>query len=217
MSLDDWVIWDRALRRRAILNPSSWEQVLQPVRLNSGNPYPYGFGFDLPEGPGPRVVRHNGFWQGFGASYAHYVDEGLSIVVLCNLEEAQPQRIIDRLAARLVPELATPPPVPTTDPNPARTARVRSLLDATAGGSLSADDFEFVRAGFLQHWVTAYPKRLEGLGPVLRIDPVEGWLRGDDTYAAYRAVIGNKTFLVRIQMTPSGRLSEYSIAPDPSP
>ncbi len=45
LSALDMIAWDRGLRAGAILKPESWKQVYTPVRLNSGENYPYGFGW----------------------------------------------------------------------------------------------------------------------------------------------------------------------------
>ena len=41
LSLNDMIAWDRGVRQRRILKPDSWREVFTPVKLNSGNPYPY--------------------------------------------------------------------------------------------------------------------------------------------------------------------------------
>src|SRR4030095_10549336 len=43
LSARDMLAWDRGLRAGAILKPESWAQVYTPVRLASGETYPYGF------------------------------------------------------------------------------------------------------------------------------------------------------------------------------
>ena len=48
-SMRDLVLWEAAVKRRAVLKPESWEQILTPVRLNSGKSYPYGFGWVIEE------------------------------------------------------------------------------------------------------------------------------------------------------------------------
>ena len=46
-SVRDLIAWDKGLRSGAILSASSWEQVYDPVKLKSGNRYPYGFGWSV--------------------------------------------------------------------------------------------------------------------------------------------------------------------------
>ena len=49
LSVLDFVAWNEGLRRGAILSPESWQVVYTPVRLNSGNSFPYGFGWFVEE------------------------------------------------------------------------------------------------------------------------------------------------------------------------
>ena len=84
----DLAKWDAALYTEKILSSSSLQQVWTPVRLNSGETYPYGFGWDLGSVDGHAVQSHTGSNQGFWISISRYVDAGLTIVVLTNLDES---------------------------------------------------------------------------------------------------------------------------------
>ena len=57
LSALDMVAWDKGLRAGAILKPDSWKQVYTPVRLNSGEDYPYGFGWRSARGAARRCTR----------------------------------------------------------------------------------------------------------------------------------------------------------------
>ena len=84
----DLAKWDAALYSDKILSRSALKQVWTPVRLNSGETYPYGFGWDLGSVDGHAVQSHTGSNQGFWISISRYVDAGLTIVVLTNLDES---------------------------------------------------------------------------------------------------------------------------------
>jgi CubicO group peptidase (beta-lactamase class C family) len=85
----DLIAWDRGLRAGAILSPESWAQVFEPVKLRSGKPYPYGFGWNVLEFADQKVQRHGGSWQGFKADLVRYLGDELTIAVLANLAEAE--------------------------------------------------------------------------------------------------------------------------------
>lgn len=57
-----------------------------PVKLNSGKTYHYGFGWEVSEVNGHRLIWHDGIWQGFTMSISRYVDGRLTVVVLTNLD-----------------------------------------------------------------------------------------------------------------------------------
>jgi len=108
LSLRDYLAWDRVLRARTILKPESWEQIFRPARLNSGRLHPYGLGWTVDRAAGQEVRRHGGSWQGFTAHIAQYLGDDLSIIVLANLAAAQPERIVNEIAAHYIPKLREP-------------------------------------------------------------------------------------------------------------
>lgn len=74
----------RILKRESVL--AMWS----PVKLNNGEEYGYGLGWTVSKYKGRKVVGHEG---GGAAWVAHFPDERLSIVVLCNLNGARADEI----------------------------------------------------------------------------------------------------------------------------
>jgi N-acyl-D-amino-acid deacylase len=112
LSLRDLIAWDRGLRAGAILTSNSWHLVYSPVRLNSGRRHPYGFGWSVERLGAVEVRRHGGAWQGFKSYIARYSGPGvddLTVIALANLAQAQPQRIVDAIAAHFIPTLRETP------------------------------------------------------------------------------------------------------------
>jgi len=108
-SLRDLILWARAVRARALLKSASWDAVLTPVMLNSGRQYPYGFGWTVDRLAGQPVHRHGGSWQGFKTHLARYEGDDLTVIVLANLAQARPERIVNRIAAHFIPKLRDRP------------------------------------------------------------------------------------------------------------
>jgi CubicO group peptidase (beta-lactamase class C family) len=108
LSLLDLVAWDRGLRARAVLKPESWEQIFTPATLRDGTRTKYGFGWRLFEQAGQKIERHAGAWQGFKTEIARYLGSDLTLIVLCNLAQAEPARFTDGIAALVDPALAKP-------------------------------------------------------------------------------------------------------------
>ena len=215
LSLQDWLAWEAALRKKAVLRASSWEQVFTPVRLNSGKTYPYGFGWELHDGRGPARYGHTGLWQGFTTAYLHAVDADLSVIVLGNLAEGNPMKIAERLAQAHLGTPLTPPMAPPVPADPALIARVRGLLEATQSGTLRETEFEYLRPGFFPAAPLAYKKLLDEGGPVQRIEVLEQRELGDDRVLKLRAVLGGKALLIDLSITPSGRFSSYELQAQP--
>ena len=99
-SILDLAKWDAALYTEKLLKRSSLEQMWTVVKLNNGQPNSgdYGFGWDVENVHGHRVIGHGGAWQGFKTHISRYVDDKLTVVVLANLEQADPGKISEHVA-----------------------------------------------------------------------------------------------------------------------
>jgi CubicO group peptidase (beta-lactamase class C family) len=217
VSVLDLVAWDRGLRAKAVLRPESWAQVFEPVRLASGNPYPYGFGWSIDTVAGQTRVHHGGSWQGFQAYIARYLGDELTIVVLANLAQADTSRFVDGIAALLNPALTRPAPAPITDEAPDTRARLEHLLDAAAKGTLSPADFAYVRAGFFPGAARRIQDLLSPLGRPARLDLLERITLGDDQVSTYEVTFADRVLIVRLGLAPDGRVSAFQVRQPPAP
>jgi CubicO group peptidase (beta-lactamase class C family) len=84
----DLAKWDAALYTEKLLKRSSLDRMWTVFPLNDGKPNPgkYGFAWRIDAINGHRLIEHAGAWQGFTAFIARYVDDGLTVVVLTNLD-----------------------------------------------------------------------------------------------------------------------------------
>ena len=105
-SVRDLIAWDAGVRARRILDAASWSAILSPVRLNDGKTSPYGFGWALGTRGGQPLYHHGGSWQGFKSHYSRFERGDLSVIVLANLRQANPEKIVDAIAAAIDPALA---------------------------------------------------------------------------------------------------------------
>jgi CubicO group peptidase (beta-lactamase class C family) len=97
----DLAKWDAALREKKFVKASSYELMWSPVKLNDGKTYPYGFGWDLGDKGGFKAVSHTGSWQGFTMAINRYEKNGLTVIVMANLDSdnAKPEKIVEDVAA----------------------------------------------------------------------------------------------------------------------
>lgn len=98
----DMIKWDKTLReKKIILQKNNWEQLWQPVIKTSdkadAKDY-YGFGWTIEEYKGRKLIIHGGANIGFRSVYARFVNDGLSIIILTNTDEANPRLIANALA-----------------------------------------------------------------------------------------------------------------------
>ena len=210
-SARDMVAWDAAVRSRAILKPESWNRILQPVRLTSGKSYPYGFGWSIEERAEHPMHSHGGSWQGFKTQYSRFLGDDLSVIVLANLAQADPERFADGIAAVVNERLAPPALKPTDDKEPKVTARLEALLQRAREGTLAPSEFAYVRAGFFPDGAKAYQERLKELGPAGRLVLVERNDLGDDRVYTYQVVFGARTMYYTVALAPDDKIALFSL------
>jgi CubicO group peptidase (beta-lactamase class C family) len=99
-SIEDLAKWDAALYTEKLLKRSSFDQMWTVAKLKNGQPNSghYGFGWFIENKNGHHVVEHEGAWQGFETQISRYVDDKLTVVILTNLDEADPAKIADHVA-----------------------------------------------------------------------------------------------------------------------
>jgi CubicO group peptidase (beta-lactamase class C family) len=105
-SILDLAKWDAALYTEKLLKESSLELMWTPVKLKSGQPNKsnYGFGWYIEDRAGHRCIRHSGAWQGFETAIDRYVDDQLTVVVLANLADSEPEKISQHVAGMYLGE-----------------------------------------------------------------------------------------------------------------
>src|SRR5579862_4955826 len=104
-SILDLAKWDAALYTEKLLKRSSLDEMWTVVKLKNGRPNSgsYGFGWSILNKDGHRVLDHGGAWQGFKTHISRYVDDKLTIVVLTNLDSAEPGKIVEGVAHLYLP------------------------------------------------------------------------------------------------------------------
>ncbi|HTR22206.1 MAG TPA: serine hydrolase domain-containing protein [Gemmatimonadales bacterium] len=104
----DLAHWAVGLNHARVPDQASLDASWTPVRLSDGGTFPYGFGWSLVTQRGHPRIGHGGSWQGFRASIQRYPEYGLTVIVLANLAQAQPEAISYGIAGILEPALAAP-------------------------------------------------------------------------------------------------------------
>ncbi len=216
LSARDLVAWSEAVRSRSVVSAESWRQMLSPVVLNSGKPYPYGFGWFIDSLAGAPVYQHGGSWQGFRTQLYRYEQSDLTISVLTNLGTANPQIIATDIAAAIDARLVMPdlPGVPLPDADPAVTERVRALLARVARGELVQSEFAFVRQSVFPRMKVFLERALKDAGVLNRLELYRRTVAGDDTVYIYRAYSGARTFRVTVSYGPSAGLTGLMVRPE---
>jgi len=104
-SIDDLAKWDRALREHGLLSESEMKPALTPVQLAAGpakfpdgSPVSYGFGWFLAPYRGHARMSHDGETVGFRTTIQRFPDDNLSIIVLANRSDVNPEELALKVA-----------------------------------------------------------------------------------------------------------------------
>jgi uncharacterized protein len=108
-TVEDLAKWDRNFYEPKVGGPALVEQLQAVGTLNDGGSTGYAGGLYVGEHRGLRRVAHGGNWGGYAAQMIRFPEERLSVIALCNQENANPTRMGMQvaehyLAGRLQPE-----------------------------------------------------------------------------------------------------------------
>lgn len=131
--------WAIALNHGKPLGRAGVQASWTPVRLNEGWTYPYGLGWQLTQQRGYRRIGHSGAWGGFQATLQRYPDFELTVIVLTNLDEANPEGIASGIAGILEPVLTPPHLLPGRLPGQAPPRGIEDLVRDVAAARDSAE------------------------------------------------------------------------------
>ncbi len=105
-SLDDLAKWDRALRDHTLLSEAEMQPALTavrpadgPAKTPEGQTLSYGFGWFLDPHAGHKRMSHDGSTVGFRTTIQRFPDDNLTIIVLANRADADPQALAVKVAA----------------------------------------------------------------------------------------------------------------------
>jgi CubicO group peptidase (beta-lactamase class C family) len=108
-SLDDLAKWDRALRDHTLLSAAEMQPALTPVQPSGGPPkledttVSYGFGWFLDPYHGHKRMSHDGSTIGFRTTIQRFTDDGLTIIVLANRTDINPEEFALKVANLYLP------------------------------------------------------------------------------------------------------------------
>jgi CubicO group peptidase (beta-lactamase class C family) len=85
-TLEDMIRWDSALRENRLLDHALQERMYAPLQLVNGHKEDYGLGWTLGHYRGHDVLCHGGGVPGFSAFFGRFVADGVTIIVLSNLD-----------------------------------------------------------------------------------------------------------------------------------
>jgi CubicO group peptidase (beta-lactamase class C family) len=110
-SLSDMARWDRALREHTLLSAAEMLPALTPVQTADhsvqepdGAPAAYGFGWFLNPYKGHARMWHYGESVGFRTSIQRFLDDKLTVIVLCNRSDVDAAKLALQVADLYLPK-----------------------------------------------------------------------------------------------------------------
>jgi len=203
--------WDAALRAEKLIKQSSLEQMWTPMTCPDGKKHDYGFGWSIEDANGHRLIEHGGAWQGFSTHIARYVGDGLTVVVLTNLDagHSDPRRIAHRVASVYVPGLERKAIV---DTEPQVTALLRATLTALAASNLDLDSFAAEeRSAWTPERTKGLSERLKSLGALKSLSLLESKKEDSGRHCQYRAEFAQGPMLAEVWLNPEGKITALRV------
>ena len=137
----DLLTWEEALFGGKVISPAS----LKLMTTDWGNHYGFGLGIDQLDGHDQ--IAHDGGINGFSTSLQRYPKDGVTSIVLANLDGADPHKIAADLAMLCLGEATQPPEVKLAP----------AVLDRYAGTYLMKNGPTFTIAREGDHLTSAAP------------------------------------------------------------
>ncbi len=103
-TLKDFYAWDQSLQANTVVTAATLNEAYKGTHLNNGKIINYGFGWRIGEHNGHLLIGHGGSWVGFRTNISRFPEENLTIVVLTNRREANPEAYAEKIANIYLPD-----------------------------------------------------------------------------------------------------------------
>ncbi len=208
----DMAKWDEALYAGKLLKKSSYDLMWTPVTLAGGKNYGYGFGWDITEANGHRLIEHGGAWQGFRTQISRYVDDRLTVIVLANLDEASPEETAHGVAAIYVPGVSPTAAKAIEDREPEVTALVQRTLADLAAGKVNLESFS---ASEREKWTPArtagFSEMVKELGTLQTLKLIGREQEGKLRALNYVATFSQSVVMVTLWIDADGKIDALRV------
>ena len=173
-TVEDLVIWADNFRHKRIGGQRTIDLLLTRGVLNSGEEIPYAFGIVHKNYKGLKVIGHGGSDAGYRASFNIFPEHNVTIVVLTNVTDGNPERLAGKVADIILADYITESELSSTEQpadNEMKTAgrdRILSETEISAySGKYYSEELDII------YEIGREKGRLILHAPKLRSDPLE--------------------------------------------
>jgi CubicO group peptidase (beta-lactamase class C family) len=218
----DLAKWDEALFGTKLLKQSSLDRIWTVYPLNDGKPNPagYGFAWSIGEQNGHKRIEHGGAWQGFTCNISRFRDDGVTVVVLTNLDagHSDPGVIAHVVAGLVDPSLTVAKLAAMKDTQPEFADRLKKLLDEiVAGKDIRPELSQQLASIITPEMAKGAQDRLGTLWPggtLTLVKRVKGPDSGATWVSTYRLGKGGDALLVVFGIGADGKTATLGLHPD---
>jgi D-alanyl-D-alanine carboxypeptidase len=197
---------------RSLMKPASYDAMFTDVKLKNGKPTGYGFGVQLSERDGQRIISHSGEVSGFVSQNVIYPDSKAAVTVLTNIDAS---RAAGTIAHALEPILlSTASNGASTHGAQAAETRALKIFTGLQNGQIDRSQLtDLCNHYFTEEAVRDFAESLKPLGTPQSFTPVAEESRGGMVFRAFRVEFPNRQVMVTTYEEPDGKLEQYLVLP----
>jgi CubicO group peptidase (beta-lactamase class C family) len=212
-TITDLAKWEMGLRGDAFLKKTSKEQIWTPFVLNDGKPSSYGFGWNVGEFRGHKLISHTGHTAGFSAAISRYANDDLTVIVLTNLGTVGIGGQIARGVAKIyLPEISLRQMKEQSGANSELNKRLQNALLSYLGDKLDSDSFtDRSRAVLTRESAKQTARRIAAFGAIKNFVFVGDEISGENRIYRYRVETPARLMLWRFTLDKGEKIAEMML------
>jgi CubicO group peptidase (beta-lactamase class C family) len=212
MSPHDLALWNISMMNRSLLKPASYDAMFTDMKLKNGKPTGYGFGVQVGERDGQRIISHSGEVSGFVSQNTIYPDSKAAVTVLTNIDASSAAATIARALGPIV--LSAGANGTASSGTQGAEARALKIFTGLQNGQLDRSQLtKLCNNYFTAEAVQDFASSLKPLGTPKSFHQIAEEPRGGMVFRAFRAEFPNRRLTVTTYEEPDGKMEQYLVLP----
>jgi D-alanyl-D-alanine carboxypeptidase len=200
-------LWDISLINRSLMQPSSYEQMFDEVKLKDGGSTHYALGLDVKRRDGHLELEHSGEVSGFVSESVVYPDDKAAVAVLTNQDAISAASTIGHQIGNLILNRADSD---FSESEAKASAIFAGLQDGKIDRALFTPN---CNAYFSEEALQDFSQSLKPLGKPISFRQFRTSLRGGMTFLAYHVAFATQQLTVTVYEMPDGAIEQYLVMP----
>jgi D-alanyl-D-alanine carboxypeptidase len=206
-SVNDLIKWDSALRHNFLLKKESYLQMITPGKLSSGVETNYGFGNELLEIRGHKVVGHQGGGMAFNTAFLQFINDGVTVIVLCNQTTCPSKQMAIHIASFLIPDLNySIAPNKNIKESKQITQLFKNVLENSKAGKIQSELFAAEAQETAKFISRSGPEFLGSKGELKSIKLIDEQFEGGKHIYTYQTVFEKSTVVWKFELNAENRI-----------